>query len=362
MKADHIPEAETEPLLSLQDLTVDYPIREGVVRAVDGVSLDVYPGELTAVVGESGCGKSTLAYSIIRQVPYPGEVNGGQIVFDGQDVLRFDSSALRRFRWRDVAFVFQAAQNTLNPVMRVADQMIDTVAAHNNHSHNSGLEKIEVLSRLRSKIATTGRTKDQALKKARDLLEMVRLEPERVLKAYPFELSGGMRQRVIIALSLLLDPQLLVLDEPTTALDVVTQVYILDILTDIQKRWGLTMLMLTHDMAIVARVADRVAVMYAGQMVEEGTVEDIYYRPRHPYTRGLIHAAPSLIGDPSDKEPIPGSPPSFLNMPAGCRFHPRCSYATEICEAKKPVLEKLDRWRVACHHWREISNKGCHDG
>ena len=323
-------EQDRQPLLSLQDLVVEYSVRQGTLRAVDRASLDVYPGEVMAVVGESGCGKSTLAYSIIRQVPYPGEIRGGDICFYGQNVLDMDHRGLREFRWEQVAFVFQAAQNALNPVMRIADQMIDTVLDHEKQP------------------------KEQIIQKAGDLLEMVRLDANRVLHSYPFELSGGMRQRVIIALSLLLDPVLLILDEPTTALDVVTQVYILDILADIRQRLGLTMMLLTHDIAIVARVADRVAVMYAGQIVEEGAVNDIFYRPRHPYTYGLIRAAPSLVGDLAEKKPIEGAPPNFLNMPTGCRFHPRCAYATSVCQEKEPVMETTDRWRVACHRWREI--------
>jgi peptide/nickel transport system ATP-binding protein len=322
-------EQDDRPLLSVRDLVVEYTVRQGILRAVDRASLDVYPGELMAVVGESGCGKSTLAYSVIRHVPYPGEIKGGIILFNGQDVLAMDRQALRQFRWKEVAIVFQAAQNALNPVMRIADQMIDTVLDHEKWP------------------------KGKIIQKAGDLLEMVRLDPDRVLRSYPFELSGGMRQRVIIALSLLLDPKLLILDEPTTALDVVTQVYILDILDDIRKRLGLTMMLLTHDIAIVARVADRVAVMYAGKVVEEGAIEDIFYRPRHPYTYGLIHAAPSLVGDLRQKKPIEGSPPSFLNMPSGCRFHPRCAYATSICREEEPVLEATERWRVACHHWSD---------
>ena len=318
------------PLLSLQDLVVEYSVRQGTLRAVDRASLDVYPGELMAVVGESGCGKSTLAYSIIRHVPYPGEIRGGAIYFDGQNVLDMDRKGLRQFRWKQVAFIFQAAQNAMNPVMRIADQMMDTVLDHEKQS------------------------KEQIIQKAGDLLGMVRLDANRVLRSYPFELSGGMRQRVIIALSLLLDPRLLILDEPTTALDVVTQVYILDILADVRERLGLTMMLLTHDIAIVARVADRVAVMYAGQVVEEGAINDIFYRPRHPYTYGLINAAPSLVGDLAEKKPIEGSPPSFLDMPTGCRFHPRCAYATSVCQEKEPVMEATGRWRVACHHWREI--------
>jgi len=314
----------------VRDLVVEYSIRQGSLRAVDGASLDVHPGELMAVVGESGCGKSTLAYSIIRHVPYPGEIKGGTILFDGQDVLGMDRKALRQFRWKEIAIVFQAAQNALNPVMRIADQMIDTVLDHEKQP------------------------KEQIIQRASSLLEMVRLNPDRVLRSYPFELSGGMRQRVIIALSLLLNPRMLILDEPTTALDVVTQVYILDILADIRQDLGLAMMLLTHDIAIVARVADRVAVMYAGQIVEEGAINDIFYHPRHPYTYGLIQSAPSLIGDLTKKKPIEGAPPNFLNMPSGCRFHPRCAYATSVCREKEPVMEATDRWRVACHRWREI--------
>lgn len=321
---------DTQSLLSVRDLVVEYSIRQGSLRAVDGASLDVHPGELMAVVGESGCGKSTLAYSIIRHVPYPGEIKGGTILFDGQDVLGMDRKALRQFRWKEIAIVFQAAQNALNPVMRIADQMIDTVLDHEKQP------------------------KEQIIQRASSLLEMVRLNPDRVLRSYPFELSGGMRQRVIIALSLLLNPRMLILDEPTTALDVVTQVYILDILADIRQDLGLAMMLLTHDIAIVARVADRVAVMYAGQIVEEGAINDIFYHPRHPYTYGLIQSAPSLIGDLTKKKPIEGAPPNFLNMPSGCRFHPRCAYATSVCREKEPVMEASDRWRVACHHWREI--------
>ncbi len=320
-----------QPLLSVRNLVVEYNTRYGAVRAVDRASIDVYPGELMAVVGESGCGKSTFAYSIINHVPYPGEVKEGEIIFDGRDVLKMSKEELRQFRWKEIAIVFQAAQNTLNPVMRVADQMIDTVNDH---------EK---------------RSKEEILEKASELLEMVRLNPDRVLHSYPFELSGGMRQRVIIALSLLLDPKMLILDEPTTALDVVTQVYILDILAEIRQKLGLAMILLTHDIAIVARMADRVTVMYAGQMVEEGDIREIFYDPRHPYTYGLIHSAPSLIGDLRKKKPIEGSPPDFMHMPSGCRFHPRCPYAAPICSERAPEMEHVGRRRVACHRWKEIT-------
>jgi peptide/nickel transport system ATP-binding protein len=227
--------------------------------------------------------------------------------------------------------VFQAAQNSLNPVMRVADQIIDTAQAH------GPMPKSDILDR------------------ASELLKMVRLEPERVLHSFPHELSGGMKQRVIIALSLLLNPKMLILDEPTTALDVITQVAILDILADLRKELGLTMMFLTHDMSIIARIADRVAVMYAAQVAEIGSIEDIFYDPLHPYTYGLIHAVPSLVGDLSDREPIPGSPPDLRHPPPGCRFHPRCPHATSVCQEVIPRLECFDDRCVACHHWKEIS-------
>ncbi len=319
-----------EALLDVQSLSVEYEARRGIVRAVDQAILQIARNETVAVVGESGCGKSTLAYAIVRQVPHPGKIVGGKVFFAGQELTGLNPRELRQFRWREIAIVFQAAQSALNPVMRVGDQFIDTAQAHGISS------KPEILAR------------------ANELLTMVRLEPERVLNGYPHQLSGGMKQRVIIALSLLLNPKMLVLDEPTTALDVVTQVSILDILEDIRAKLGLTMMLLTHDMAIVARFADRVAVMYAAQVVEIANIQEIFYDPFHPYSYGLIHAVPSLVGDLSDREPIPGAPPDLFNPPSGCRFHPRCKFATAVCREEKPPLESMDgRW-IACHRWQEI--------
>lgn len=326
---------QDQPILSVRNLKIEYKVKQGILVAVDNVNLDAQAGELLAVVGESGCGKSTLAYGLIRHVTFPGEITQGAILFEGRDVLGLDEEQLRLFRWQNIAVIFQAAQNAMNPVMRVADQFIDTAQAHGIND------------------------REQILRRASELLDMVRLEPERVLRAYPFELSGGMRQRVIIALSLLLNPKLLILDEPTTALDVVTQVHILDILKDIRDQLGLTMLLFTHDMSIVARVADRVGVMYAGKVVEVGPIRDVFYHPRHPYSAGLIHAAPSLVGELKDKSPIPGNPPNFMNMPSGCRFHPRCPFAIDRCSEEEPEIEQIDGQNsiVACHRWREISQE-----
>jgi len=324
-------ETKHEPILRARDLTVEFVLRQGTLRAVEGVHLDVFPGELLAVVGESGSGKSTMAYGLINMVSSPGRVSGGQVLYKGKDVLRLEPEALRQFRWKEVAMVFQAAQNALNPVMRVEDQMVDTVQDHEQKP------RAEVLGR------------------AAELLKLVRLTPERVLKAYPHELSGGMRQRVILALSLLLNPRILLLDEPTTALDVVTQAYLLDILLEIRQKFGVAMVFMTHDISIVAKVAERVAVMYAGRIVESGPVEEIFYRPRHPYTWGLIQAAPSLVGDLSGKRPVQGSPPDLFHLPPGCRFHPRCAFASERCRQAEPDREEFSDGMVACHHWQEVA-------
>jgi peptide/nickel transport system ATP-binding protein len=323
--------SEVSPaLLEIERLSVEYKLRKETLRAVDQVDLRVYPDETIAVVGESGCGKSTMAYATLRQVPHPGRIVGGNIWFANQDLLSLRAAELREFRWKQVAMVFQAAQNSLNPVMRVADQMIDTAQAHGRSSRS------------------------EIIAKASELLTMVRLEPGRVLGNFPHELSGGMKQRVVIALSLLLDPEMLILDEPTTALDVITQVTILDILADIRRQLGLAMMLLTHDMSIVARIADRVAVMYAAQIIEVGSAEDIFHDALHPYAGGLVRAVPSLTGDLRQKKPIPGAPPDLRNPPPACRFHPRCAHATSICRDETPVMEHFDGRRVACHHWREI--------
>ncbi len=320
-----------KPLLHVKDLVVEFELERGTLRAVNEASLVVYPGEIFALVGESGSGKSTLAFALLNLVPPPGRIASGRVEFDGQDVLSLDGNALRQYRWRNVAMVFQAAQNVMNPVMHIADHFIDTAADHGEHN------------------------RDAVLQRATELLQMVRLEPKQVLRAYPHQLSGGMRQRVVIALSLLLNPRLLILDEPTTALDVVTQAYIMDILNDIRQKTGIAMLLLTHDMSVVAKVADRVGVMYAGRLVETGDIYTIFYRARHPYTVGLLNAAPSLVGDLTSKRPIPGMPPDLVNPPPGCPFAPRCSYATSRCETENPVMLRIEEGHeVACHNWERV--------
>ncbi|WP_376790544.1 ABC transporter ATP-binding protein [Thermoflexus sp.] len=329
-----------KPLLQVRDLRVAFDLgRHGFLTAVDGVSFDLAQGEFIALVGESGSGKSTTALALIRLVPPPGFISGGRLLWweEGKgepvDLLRFSEAQMRERRWRDIAMVFQGAQNALNPVMRIAEQMMETVRAHQ------------------------AMPRDEILDRAARCLRMVRLEPSRVLRAYPHELSGGMRQRVLIAMSLLMNPRLLILDEPTTALDVITQAHILEILREIQEQMGLTMLLLTHDLAVVAKTAHRVLIMYAGQIVEEAPTVTLFESPYHPYTRGLLQAVPTLRGDLTGKRPIPGAPPDLRHPPPGCRFHPRCPYADEMCRRAEPELEEVGNRRVACHHWRRVAQE-----
>jgi peptide/nickel transport system ATP-binding protein len=328
------PQATTQrTIISVEDLSVRFQTRRGALDAVDHVSLTLREGELFGLVGESGCGKSTLAYALINMVPEPGRIAGGRILFgtDRIDVVRLAGNELRRFRWKEIAMVFQSALNSLNPVLRIRDQVIDTVRAH---EHISATE---------------------AIARAEQGLRWVRLDPARVLNAYPHELSGGMKQRVSVMMALLLQPKFLILDEPTTALDVLSQRAILQILKGIQRELGLTMIFITHDLALIAEIADRVGVMYAGRLVEVGTLHDVFFRTHHPYTRALIKAVPAITGSLADVRPIPGAPPDLLNPPAGCRFAPRCPMVQDRARREAPqLLEVEPGHQVACHRWREV--------
>lgn len=306
-------------LLQIRDLSIDYRAgKKKFVSVVRDVNLDVYRDESVALVGESGCGKTTLALAMLRLLPKLGVIRTGSILFRNRrgemvDLLALDEEALRRFRWTEAAVVYQGAQNSLNPLSRIRTQFLETARAHGGDS-----------------------TTEQIDRRAVELLRLVRLEPARVLTAYPHELSGGMRQRVLIALGLLLDPQLVILDEPTTALDILTQRAIVDVLRQLQKQLHFTMIFVSHDLALAAALADRVATLYGGRIVELGDVRDTFYSPKHPYTIGLINAVVPVSGDLPGVTSIPGSPPSFGQLPSGCTFHPRCPYAREICEAQDP--------------------------
>jgi peptide/nickel transport system ATP-binding protein len=319
----------SENIIEVRGLTVDFPLRRGTGRAVNNVDFDIPKGKITAVVGESGSGKSTLASAILRVVSSPGLISAGSVIYKGKDVLQYSKEELQKYRWEEVSMVFQAAQNALNPVMTVKEQIIETVQAH-----------------------TKEMTEEDILTKASKLLEYVRLEPKRVLGSYPHELSGGMKQRVMIAFALLMDPELVILDEPTTALDVITQDYIFDILAQIHKDLGITMMLNTHDIGVVAKVADRIGVMYAGHIVEVGDIYTIFENSDHPYTTGLMNAAPSLIEELKDKDPIKGSPPDIFNLPTGCPFNPRCNDARDICFKEKPTsVRRGDDHIVSCHKY-----------
>jgi peptide/nickel transport system ATP-binding protein len=324
-----------EPVLSVRDLSVAYHTSSGLVRAVDAASFDLHAGESIALIGESGSGKTTLGLGLLRLLPRNAKAQGQAIYRrrDGTnvDLLSLSGADMRRFRWQECAMVFQAAQNALNPVARVWDHMLDTVRAHRSMS------------------------RDEIRERSERLLRMVQLEPDRVLQAFAHELSGGMRQRVLIAMSLLLDPQILILDEPTTALDILTQRAIIDVLRSLRSQLNFAMLFISHDLSLAAELADYVATMYAGKIVELGDVRDTFYNPKHPYTLGLIKAVPPVAGDLYEISSIAGVPPSLLNLPPGCSFHPRCPYARERCSVEVPPLYSVGTNHLsACHFHAEV--------
>ncbi len=315
-------------LLEIEDLVVDFATPAGVLRAVNGVSYDVSGGEIVAVVGESGSGKSVTALSILRLLPEPpARISGGRILLDGVDLLTLDPESIRQVRGGRVGMVFQEPMTSLNPVLSIGRQLTEAMRAH------------------------LGLTPAAARDRAMELLDLVGIaEPERRLKQYPHHLSGGMRQRVMIAMALACEPELIVADEPTTALDVTIQAQILELMQGLCRRMGVALVIITHNLGIVARHADRVNVMYAGRIVERGPAEEIYRRPSHPYTVGLLNSVPRLDrprGAPLD--PIPGSPPDPLALPGGCAFRPRCGFATAVCSEQVPSLrDAADGHQSAC--------------
>lgn len=335
-----------EPILSVEDLVVRYRTGSGAsLDAVRGVSFNLYPGQSMALVGESGCGKTTLGLGLLRLLPRLGSVPSGKITYTDKlggkvDVLKLANQQLRRWRWEEAAMVFQGAMNSFNPVARISDQLADTMKAH--------------------RVGGVKPSKEQIRDKCAEVLKAVRLEPSQVLPSYPHELSGGMRQRVLIAMSLLLDPRLLILDEPTTALDILTQRSIVDLLAELREEHGFAMIFITHDLALAAELADRVSTMYAGRLIETGSVRDIFHRPRHPYTIGLINAVPPVTGDRPNLASIPGTPPSLASLPHGCAFSARCPHSTEICEASDPDLDLISKREggldhaAACYHWQQV--------
>jgi oligopeptide/dipeptide ABC transporter ATP-binding protein len=311
-----------KPLLEVKNLKTYFYTEDGVVRAVDGVSFDVYPGEVLGLVGESGCGKSVTSLSIMRLISKPGRVDAGEILLDGENLLDLPENEMIKVRGNRISMIFQQPQTALNPVFKVGDQLAEVLNVH----QELGKEKGSV--------------------RAIQLLKMVGVpDPERRAEAYPHELSGGMAQRVMIAMALACVPELLIADEPTTALDVTIQAQILDLMRDLRREMGTSVILITHDLGVVAEMAERVAVMYAGEIVEQADVNSLFDEPLHPYTQGLIGSIP-VLGQIKDKlDVIPGSVPNLVNLPEGCRFAPRCQarfkHTLSICTEIKPELEEV---------------------
>ena len=327
------------PVLSVRDLSIDYRTRRGPVHAVRDVSFDIAPRETVAIIGESGSGKTTLAISLIRLSPRSARITKGQILYTSDretvDIRTMPEDELRQFRWSECAMVFQAALNSFNPVINIWEQFADTGRAHG----------------LKGSKAVHAR--------AEELLELVRLDPKRVLRSYPHELSGGTKQRVLIALSLLLKPQLIILDEPTTALDILTQRSIIDLLGQLKKTLGFSMIFISHDLSIAAELADRMITMYAGTVVERASVTDLFYRPRHPYSVGLLRAVPRVSGAMGAVASIPGSPPDLIRMPPGCTYVPRCPLAIAACSEREPDLLPVDTpdHDARCIRWKTVAEQ-----
>lgn len=325
------------PVLELKNLETHFQTRNGTVRAVDGVSYSVGKGETLGVVGESGCGKSVTSLSILRLIPDPpGKIVGGSVTFAGEDLTQVSEERIRAIRGNEISMIFQEPMTSLNPMMTVGKQISEPLVRHLNLS------------------------KKEAEQKALEMLELVHIpDAKKWLNGYPHEMSGGMRQRVMIAIALACDPKVLIADEPTTALDVTIQAQILRLIRELQKKMGTAVIMVTHDLGVVAEVADRVVVMYAGRKVEEASVKDLFAHPRHPYTVGLMTAIPRLDkitnGDGLSKRltEIPGTVPPLYDLPVGCAFADRCTYATDQCRAEKPVFEEKSPGHFAAC-WQEL--------
>lgn len=310
---------DKQPLLKVKNLKTYFFTEDGVVKAVDGVNFDVYPGETLGIVGESGCGKSVTSLSILRLLDEKGKIVDGEILFEGKDLLKLSEEEMREIRGNDIAMIFQEPMVALNPVYTIGDQIMEAIILH---------QKVG---------------KDEARKIAIDMLKKVGIpEPEKRVDEYPHELSGGMRQRAMIAMALSCHPKLLIADEPTTALDVTIQAQILELMKQLQKDLGMAIIMITHDLGVIAEISDRVAVMYAGKIVEYADVKVLFKNPKHPYTWALMNAIPRLDIEQERLFSIPGIVPDALHFPSGCKFHTRCEFATERCKNEEPELVEVE--------------------
>lgn len=326
------------PLLQIRDMRVYYRTTMGNAKVVDGVSFDVFNNEVVGIAGESGCGKSTLVEGVLRIIEPPGYIESGKVISpelsgdtsENADLLQVSGERFRQLRWRRISYIPQGSMNSLNPVLKIEDQIVDTIMTHDRT------------------------TKPEAKQRVNKLLGIVGLSAD-VARLYPHELSGGMKQRVIIAASIALSPRLVVADEPTTALDVTIQKMVLQTLVRIQKEFGCTILLVSHDMPVHAQIADRLVIMYAGKVMEIGSADEVFNSPYHPYTQGLIATIPTISRERIRLEGIPGSSPSPSEWPPGCRFHPRCKHAMDICRQTEPMVRELMPGRyVACHLYNDL--------
>jgi peptide/nickel transport system ATP-binding protein len=315
------------PLLTVEDLTTYYRVMRGYVKAVEKCSFNIEKGEALGLAGESGCGKTTIALSLLRILPPGGKIIGGKIFLDGTDILQLNEDEMRReVRWKKISLVFQGAMNAMNPVVKVKDQIIEAIQLHEPHV-----------------------SKKEAEERVSKLFELVGIEPSRA-ENYPFEFSGGMRQRAMIAMAISCNPELLIADEPGTALDVIVQAQVLKLLEELKEKLNMSLMLISHDLSLIAEICEKTAIMYAGNIVEIGDSVSIFKNPQHPYTVGLISSFPNIKSEKIKLVSIPGSPPDLLNPPQGCRFHPRCKYAMEICRKTHPELMVIDKnHMVACH-------------
>ncbi len=320
------PGKASRKLLTVKDLHVRYATERGPVRAVDGVSFEIAAGEIFGLAGESGSGKSTIAQAILRILRPPAVITGGQVLFNNQDVLEMNQAGLERFRWREVSMVFQSAMNALNPVMTIGEQISDVLKTHKNMPRREARER------------------------AAYLFDLVGIDSGR-LESYPHQLSGGMRQRAVIAIALALEPPLMIMDEPTTALDVVVQKEIMQQIETLKEKLGFSILFITHDLSLLVEFSNRIAIMYAGEIVELAPARELFESPLHPYTQGLMNSFPAISGPKTKLEGIPGAPPDMVEPPPGCRFHPRCTVCEPLETQALPRLREVKPGHyVAYHH------------
>lgn len=319
----------TAPLISIRNLCVDYITNAGDVRACNNVSFDLAPGEVFGLAGESGCGKSTVAFSLMRLHKPPAFITGGEVIFNGEDILKYSDDRMQSFRWSEMSMVFQSAMNALNPVLTMEEQFCDVIMRHTNM------------------------TREQAIRRAEGLLEIVDIHPSR-LTDYPHQFSGGMRQRLVIAIALALNPKMIIMDEPTTALDVVVQREILQKIYALKEEFGFSILFITHDLSLMVEFSDRIGIMYSGELIEVAPSKEILQSPYHPYTKGLSSSFPPLTGPKTKLRGIPGNPLNLLEIPQGCRFQARCDRVHETCTKIPTQLRQIEPNRLSnCHLYGE---------